>query len=106
MLRQITELVPFGDDTKSKNIAVTYIANVGYVGDGLYSYMVGYFSQTTEPRFFYLYFDRKQDVFNLLTSFYKFNDYNWRNYKDITKMYPEHLGVISIFIERAKEDLK
>lgn len=106
MLRQITELVPFGDDSCAKNIAVTYIANCGNMGDGLYAYMIGYFSDSTEPRFLLVYFDRKQELYNLLNSFYRYQSYDWLGYEEAVIEYVSDKKVIDIFVKRSKEDLK
>jgi hypothetical protein len=106
MLRQITELVPFGNDSQCKNIAVTYIANCGNVGDGLYEYMIGYFSDTTEPRFLLIYFDLKQELYNLLNSFYRYEKEKWFDYEEATFHYSSNKSVIDIFMARAKKDLK
>lgn len=45
MLRTITELVPYGDDTRAKRITVQYLANCGRYSSDTYLYLVGFYEQ-------------------------------------------------------------
>lgn len=106
MLRQITELVPFGQDSLAKSIAVTYIANEVEVVNGKHLYLVGYFSDRGDKKFRLVWHNRRNDLLELLRLSYSMSDEGWFGYDEIVNLKPAIKETADIFIERAKEDLR
>jgi hypothetical protein len=105
MLRQITELVPCGDDTKARRIAVTYIGNtLDTTYSGSYKYVVGYFSSGLPAKFCVVQHDRTETLDILLNLSYG-EIQNCLYEKNFKVCYPEYSYISDIFIKRAKEDL-
>jgi hypothetical protein len=90
MLKTTTQLVPFGDDSKSQNICGHYLANMGWVDRRIpvkYEYIIGYYEvpsefnnyKQTEKFLIIPSWDRSKSNFDLLQEIFK-KDNLWHLY--------------------------
>ncbi len=90
MLKTITQLVPFGDDSKAQNICGYYLANMGWVGRSLpikYEYIIGYYEvpsefnnyKQTEKFLVIPSWDRSKSNFDLLQEIFKKDNF-WHSF--------------------------